>query len=102
MANVATNKNTVPGDRSALIPGGLRVGTPAMTTRGFKEEDFVKVADIIHQGVLIALDVQSKVQSTKLVDFKAILADSTRSFPEISELKEKVTKFANGFPGIGF
>lgn len=102
MANVATNKNTVPGDRSALIPGGLRVGTPAMTTRGFKEEDFVKVADIIHQGVLIALDVQSKIQSTKLVDFKSFLSESETKFPEISDLKEKVKKFANGFPGIGF
>lgn len=102
MANVATNKNTVPGDKSALIPGGLRVGTPAMTTRGFKEEDFVAVADIIHQGVLIALDVQSKVQSTKLVDFKAFLADSSADFPQISDLKEKVTQFAGRFPGIGF
>lgn len=102
MANVATNKNTVPGDKSALIPGGLRVGTPAMTTRGFKEDDFEKVADIIHRGVLIALDVQSKVQSTRLIDFKAFLSDSGKAFPEISELKDNVAKFAGGFPGIGF
>ncbi|KAJ1943569.1 Serine hydroxymethyltransferase, cytosolic, partial [Linderina macrospora] len=32
MAKIAANKNTVPGDRSAMVPGGLRLGTPAMTT----------------------------------------------------------------------
>ena len=34
MANIALNKNTVPGDKSAFIPGGIRVGTPALTSRG--------------------------------------------------------------------
>ncbi|KAJ1825849.1 Serine hydroxymethyltransferase, cytosolic, partial [Coemansia sp. RSA 2703] len=40
MAKIAANKNTVPGDRSAMVPGGLRMGTPAMTTRGLKEKEF--------------------------------------------------------------
>ncbi len=43
LANIAANKNTVPGDKSALTPGGIRIGTPALTSRGFTEEDFVKV-----------------------------------------------------------
>ena len=43
-ANVALNKNTVPGDKSALIPGGIRVGTPALTSRGLDEEHFDQVA----------------------------------------------------------
>jgi glycine hydroxymethyltransferase len=69
LAHIAANKNTVPvrgcecsleaqkreggssccvhhaalqGDVSALVPGGLRMGTPALTTRGFNEKDFVK------------------------------------------------------------
>lgn len=37
---MAVNKNIVPGDKSALIPSGVRMGTPAMTTRGFAEQDF--------------------------------------------------------------
>ena len=57
MANVALNKNTVPGDKSAFIPGGIRVGTPALTSRGFAEEDFVAVAEFIHRGVSIAKEV---------------------------------------------
>lgn len=37
LAHIACNKNTVPGDKSAMVPGGLRLGTPALTTRGFVE-----------------------------------------------------------------
>jgi glycine hydroxymethyltransferase len=33
LSNIALNKNTVPGDKSALSPGGIRLGTPAVTTR---------------------------------------------------------------------
>ena len=42
--SISVNRNSVPGDKSALSPGGVRVGTPAMTTRGMKEADFVVVA----------------------------------------------------------
>jgi glycine hydroxymethyltransferase len=38
--NIFTNKNSIPGDKSAMVPGGLRVGSPAMTTRGLKEAEF--------------------------------------------------------------
>ena len=47
LVSITLNKNSVPGDKSALVPGGVRLGTPAMTTRGLKEEEFVKVADFI-------------------------------------------------------
>jgi glycine hydroxymethyltransferase len=57
LVGVASNKNTVPGDKSAMKPGGLRMGTPAMTTRGFQPEDFKRVADIVHRAVGITLDV---------------------------------------------
>ena len=51
LASVTVNKNSVPGDKSAIIPGGVRIGTPALTTRGFKEDDFVKVADFLDRCV---------------------------------------------------
>merc|ERR1712000_74138 len=53
LVGVAANKNTVPGDKSAMKPGGLRMGTPAMTTRGFQPEDFKRVADVVHRAVTI-------------------------------------------------
>lgn len=36
-----------------MRPGGIRLGTPALTSRGLKEDDFVKVADYIHEGLCI-------------------------------------------------
>jgi glycine hydroxymethyltransferase len=44
-ANITVNKNTVPNDpRSPFVTSGLRVGTPACTTRGFKEPQMQKLA----------------------------------------------------------
>lgn len=37
--HITTNKNSVVGDKSALVPGGIRIGLPAVTTRGMKEGD---------------------------------------------------------------
>ena len=46
--NITLNKNCVPNEkRSPYITSGIRIGTPAMTTRGWKEEDFVKCANYI-------------------------------------------------------
>jgi glycine hydroxymethyltransferase len=47
IAGVVVNRNTIPGDRSAADPSGIRMGTPWVTQRGFKEADMVGLADII-------------------------------------------------------
>jgi len=57
-SQIAINKNTVPGDKSAFIPGGIRIGTPALTSRGFGPTDFEQVAEFIHRGVVIAKEVR--------------------------------------------
>lgn len=47
--NITVNKNTIPNDdEKPQITSGIRLGTPAMTTRGMKEKDFVKLAQIMH------------------------------------------------------
>lgn len=48
--SIACNKNTVPGDKSALNASGIRLGTPALTTRGLVEKDIDKVVDFIYKG----------------------------------------------------
>ena len=62
LVGVASNKNTVPGDKSAMKPGGLRMGTPAMTTRGLLPDDFTRVAEIVDRAVSIALDLDKKAR----------------------------------------
>ncbi|ORZ10846.1 serine hydroxymethyltransferase [Absidia repens] len=94
LVNIAANKNTVPGDTSALRPNGLRIGTPAMTSRGFKEEDFVKVANYIDRAVAIAVDVQKSSPSKLLKDFKTACNDNK----DIEALKNEITEFSSKFP----
>ena len=60
---VASNKNTVPGDTSAMKPGGLRMGSPAMTTRGFQPADFTRVAEILDHAVGITLKMDKAARS---------------------------------------
>lgn len=48
--NITVNKNTIPNDTEpANKASGIRLGTPAMTTRGFKEEEFIKIGKIISE-----------------------------------------------------
>merc|ERR1711911_144464 len=68
---ITLNKNSVPSDTSALVPGGVRLGAHALTSRGFTEENFIKVVDMIDEAVDIAKTVQGK--SKKLKDFKEVL-----------------------------
>ncbi|KAI8996785.1 serine hydroxymethyltransferase-domain-containing protein [Pilobolus umbonatus] len=101
LVNIAANKNTVPGDKSALIPGGLRIGTPAMTSRGLKEQEFVQIADFIDRAVQISIEEKNKVVGKKLIDYKEHIGDGS-NIPSIQALKKDVTSFASTFPTVGF
>merc|ERR1719331_1802940 len=75
MMHITLNKNAVHGDKSAMTPGGVRIGAPAMTSRGLKEADFEKIGEFLHRALEIALATQAK-SGKKLVDFlKAIESD---------------------------
>jgi glycine hydroxymethyltransferase len=94
MVDISINKNSVFGDKSALNPGGIRIGTPALTTRGFKENDFIKVGELLDDCLILALEIQGK-SGKKLVDFKNILnADYSE---EIAELRSNVNNLAETF-----
>ena len=53
--HITANKNAVFGDRSAMSPGGIRLGTPALTSRGFNEADFVQVATLLDETIKLGL-----------------------------------------------
>lgn len=55
MASMTLNRNAVHGDASALSPGGVRIGSPAMTSRGCGTEDFRKIAEFLDRCCQIAL-----------------------------------------------
>jgi glycine hydroxymethyltransferase len=73
---ITVNKNSIPFDEAGpMKPSGIRIGTPAVTTRGMKEEDVAVVADLIHEA-LLAREDEAK----------------------LAEVKEKVLAFNAAFP----
>jgi len=94
---ISSNKNSIAGDKSPLSPYGLRLGTPALTSRGFTEKDFKQVASFLDEVLKIALKVQEK-SGSKLEDFIPAFSKND----EAIALKKKVIEFASVFPIPGF
>lgn len=99
LSNITANKNTCPGDKSALNPGGLRLGTPALTSRGFKEDDFRQVVAFIDEAVQISLSAKSKTGNLK--EFRAFITSDRETVEKIHELRERVENFSSIFPMPG-
>jgi len=95
--SISLNRNAVHGDVSALSPGGVRIGSPAMTTRGCSVEDFKKVGEFLDRCCQIALKVQS-AKGKKLKDFE----EGLRENADVVALRAEVEAWAFGFgyPGL--
>ncbi|MEO6053465.1 MAG: serine hydroxymethyltransferase [Chthoniobacterales bacterium] len=73
-AGITVNKNSIPFDTEPITKtGGIRLGTPAMTTRGMKEEEMMEIADLIH----LALEAKGDVSVLEKVR-KTVLALTSR------------------------
>ena len=78
---ITVNKNSVPfDDKSPLVTSGIRMGTPALTTRGMKEADMEKIADMINDVLSNPADEALKKDVTKRID------DLTSEHPLYPEL----------------
>ncbi|XP_070547159.1 serine hydroxymethyltransferase, mitochondrial-like [Ptychodera flava] len=102
MSSITVNKNTTPGDKSALNPGGLRIGAPALTSRNFKQKEFEKVSDFLNQGIEITREAKQKTGTAKLKEFKEFIMQDDVTQKKISELREEVETFARQYPMPGF
>ncbi|XP_064601116.1 serine hydroxymethyltransferase, cytosolic-like [Liolophura sinensis] len=98
---VACNKNTCPGDKSALKPSGLRFGSPALTSRNLKATDFEQVVDFIIEGINLTKEVASSCGPT-LKEFRAKLETDEAVRAKIQAVKGRVEAFAEKFPMPGF
>ena len=76
-ANITTNKNAIPNDpRKPMITSGLRMGTPAMTSRGFKEDDVKAVTD----AIALVIDCKGEDEA-KMEEARAIVKSLTDKYP---------------------
>lgn len=72
-AHITCNKNTVPNDpRSPFVTSGVRLGTPAVTTRGLKEEDM----DVIAECIALVLQSEDNIEKVK-----GMVAELTAKYP---------------------
>jgi len=95
--SITLNRNAVHGDASALSPGGVRIGAPAMTTRGCGTDQFKQIATFLDRCCQIALKVQQE-KGKKLKDFELGIETN----PDVLKLKAEAEAWASGFgyPGI--
>merc|ERR1712124_7874 len=84
-ASISLNRNAVHGDASALAPGGVRIGTPAMTTRGCSTAEFKQIAEFLDRCCQIALKIQSE-KGKKLKDFE----EGLKANADVAALKKEV------------
>lgn len=95
--HMTLNKNAVYGDSGMFAPGGVRIGTPAMTSRGCMEADFEMIAEFLFRAIQIAIGLQRE-HGKQNKDF----IRSLQTNKDIEELKQSVEKFAASFEMPGF
>lgn len=101
-AGITVNKNTIPGEpASAFYPSGIRLGTPALTTRGMKDTDMKKIAGWIKQVLeeIRGLDLP-KEQEKRSVFLKEVKV-KLRENKNLKKIRREVEKFAGKFPVPG-
>src|SRR5437588_7667939 len=75
-AGITVNKNAIPFDTYPIFkPGGIRVGTPAVTTRGMREEEMLEIADLVAEAL------QNRDDNTALERVRGKVRELTRRFP---------------------
>jgi glycine hydroxymethyltransferase len=101
LCDISVNKNSVYGDTNPMNPTGIRLGTSAMTTRGFTGCEFNEVANLLERICNIGVKFQEQY-GKKLVDFKYgvkkyLDENSTSDTNEILKIKEDVHRLTQGF-----
>ncbi len=96
-AGIVTNRNTVPNDPSPFYPSGVRLGTPAVTTRGMKEAEMKLIAEwirkVMDHVVNEKLPEDKPMRAEYMIDFSARCQDDKSLLAIAAEVKELCSKF---------
>ena len=100
---ISVNKNSIIGDKSALSPGGIRIGLCAITTRGLKEFHCQELSKLLDRAITLS----RKIKGKKLVDFKKVIIrylnngyneNEIIDVVELQQIKKDVIQFSEQFP----
>jgi glycine hydroxymethyltransferase len=105
-ANIASSnafrpENAVSGDASAQVPGGIRLGTSALTSRDMREEDIKVVAGFLHRTIQLSLLLQKEAGTKMLKDFVRVATtqvEGKQGFAQVQQLRAEVCSFARKWP----
>jgi len=86
-------------EASAQVPGGVRLGTSALTSRSMGEDDIKKVAEFLHRAVQLSLVLQKEAGSKLLKDFiRVATSGDGEGVKAVKQLRADVKNFARQFP----
>lgn len=99
MVNITANKNTIPNDPSVpFYPSGLRLGTPAITTRGMKEKDMEKVAEFIARVAKIIEKYNLPEKKEDRISYVRKFVKDMEKNKEMKKIQKEVVSFCEKFP----
>jgi glycine hydroxymethyltransferase len=99
-ANITLNKNTVPADPSSpFYPSGVRLGTPAITTRGLKEKDMEYIGEWLARVIKeVCMKYQLPEDKAQNKEYLAKFREEIKGNKVVLEVREEVKKFCEKFP----
>jgi len=102
LAHITTNKNTIPKDPSSpFYPSGLRIGPPALTSRGMKEPEMKKVADwvarVVDEVKKYRLPAGKEERQSYIANFRQEIKENK----ELAKISREIKKFTKDFPAPG-
>ncbi|MEA2701762.1 MAG: glycine hydroxymethyltransferase [Candidatus Parcubacteria bacterium] len=98
-AGMTANKNTVPKDpASPFYPSGVRLGTPALTTRGMKEKEMGKVAEWIARVVEAVGDRRLPTDMKERTAYLKEFNESLKSNKELGVIRDEIREFTKDYP----
>jgi len=98
-SGITTNKNTIPFDPSSpFYPSGIRLGTPALTTRGMKEKQMVQVGKMIARALKAACENEMPEEKETREEAIAKAKKAIAANPELKKIRKEVLTLCKKFP----
>ncbi|MDE1845942.1 MAG: serine hydroxymethyltransferase [Candidatus Micrarchaeota archaeon] len=99
LAGIVCNKNTVPAEpASPFYPSGIRIGTPAITSRGMKQDEMRLIAQYIFEAINLIVDRELPVEKEKRAEAVAEFREEMKNNLRIKEINLKVLDLCSRFP----